>query len=248
MGGIVNSTAKILLGDPNESIDEFTKPIRDFKPTNFSSNGLSGNFDDGTFSITRGDLLSGSLADIKNRTLERGSQFSGLINEVNPAFGALNAANNALASAGVANINNARRRTIGTLRDNLSKRRVLGSSFAQDALARGEAEFAREEANIIAQNERSVADNNQRALETRISLINEQTQASIQAASIELNQLNLESQLSANIANNLTNTFSSLASLESQLIQNQLVEFQGGRAAIVGSVAGAATKAATSGG
>lgn len=39
-------------------------------------------------------------------------------------------------------VENARRRSIGTLRENLARRRVLGSSFADDAFSRTEREFA----------------------------------------------------------------------------------------------------------
>ncbi|MGI9491273.1 MAG: hypothetical protein ACR2QF_02485, partial [Geminicoccaceae bacterium] len=46
-----------------------------------------------------------------------------------------------LRQARLAQVRNARDRSIGNLRDNLRRRRVLGSSFAEDALIRAEREF-----------------------------------------------------------------------------------------------------------
>lgn len=48
-------------------------------------------------------------------------------------------------------INDAARRSIGNLRENLQRRRVIGSSFGQDALARAELEAGRERSRAEAQ-------------------------------------------------------------------------------------------------
>lgn len=48
-------------------------------------------------------------------------------------------------------LENARRRTIGNLRDNLSRRKIAGSSFANDAVTRANLEFSQEEDRIRAE-------------------------------------------------------------------------------------------------
>lgn len=53
--------------------------------------------------------------------------------------------------ARLAQIENARNQAVGNLRDNLARRRVLGSSFGADALARTESEFAQQKSNAEAQ-------------------------------------------------------------------------------------------------
>ena len=56
-----------------------------------------------------------------------------------------------LREARLADIANARSRSIGNLRDNLARRRVLGSSFGNDALVRADREFAELEAAVEAE-------------------------------------------------------------------------------------------------
>lgn len=64
--------------------------------------------------------------EIKSLDLARG--------QVTPGFGALT-------KARLAEIESGRTRTVGNLSENLAQRRVLGSSFGQDAIARAQAEY-----------------------------------------------------------------------------------------------------------
>lgn len=91
------------------------------------------------FDVTPTPERREAVAGIRDVTREAASDIADLRGRVRPGFGELT-------EARVQAIRNRRRRTVGNLRENLQRRRVLGSSFGQDALARAEAEFAREEA------------------------------------------------------------------------------------------------------
>lgn len=85
------------------------------------------------------------------------------------------------------------RAATGNLRENLQRRRILGSSFANRALAQLEAEFAEREAAEAAKIGLASAQLQQAALAQ---------QAQLQAAEFQtfLNNMNLESNLAANLA------------------------------------------------
>lgn len=82
------------------------------------------------------------------------------------------------------------RRTIGTLRDQLARRRVLGAGFAQDAIARAGAEFARESAEAEAQTALQRVD-----IETQ--LIERETALNMQSFNVAMESMNMEAVLGA---------------------------------------------------
>lgn len=80
------------------------------------------------------DRLSGVFGD-------QAGQLEELLPMIAPGFSAFR-------EAGLNEIEDRARRSIGNLRQNLADRRISGSSFGQNALAREEAEFARAEADF----------------------------------------------------------------------------------------------------
>ena len=92
------------------------------------------------------------------------------------------------ASSRLQDLENARLRATGNLRENLRRRRVLGSSFAGDALARADAEFAGEADKIKAQATLQEA-------QVTSELIAKETQARVGAFQSVLNNLNFEAAL-----------------------------------------------------
>lgn len=77
--------------------------------------------------------------DSSNLLRSGAGELTGIRNLVSPGFSAFR-------EAGLSSIRNRARSSIGNLRENLARRRVSGSSFAEDAVIRAEAEFAQEEA------------------------------------------------------------------------------------------------------
>lgn len=84
--------------------------------------------------------LIDSITDIQNKGA---AELTGVRDQVRPGFSEFR-------RAGLEEIGTRARQSIGNLRDNLARRRVLGSSFAGDAIQRAEREFAQEESEFAA--------------------------------------------------------------------------------------------------
>src|SRR5690606_37566104 len=117
----------------------------------------------------------------------------------------------ALTEARLAAIEGSRSRAIGTLRENLARRRVLGASFAQDAISWTEAEFGEQEAKARAQsfleeleitNQLITQEFDQRRNEyqTLLDEMNLQTDVAVQLASGATSQLGANARLKAQLA------------------------------------------------
>lgn len=110
-----------------------------FSPPKINAGGLSG-----------GSKIKASperMGLVNNLAATFGPQadiLKGLRQSVAPGFSALR-------SSRLAEVEGARTRAMGNLRENLARRRVLGSSFGEDAVLRGEAEFAKEKDRIQAE-------------------------------------------------------------------------------------------------
>lgn len=124
----------------------------------------------------RTGLVSGLAGQF--RTL--GQEIGGLRERVGPGA-------EALLQSRLNAISSARSRTIGTISENLSRRRVLGSSFGQAAIAQAEREFAEAEADARAQTFLE-------GLEIEQQLITSENAALAEAFNTELNELNLQFQ------------------------------------------------------
>ena len=184
------------------------KILQRFKPIGFRTEGLSAAFDkeSGTFNVERGEGTKSAIADLVRLSEERATEFRGLRADVRPGFGRLT-------QSRVQAIRNAGRRTVGNLRSELQKRRVLGSSFAQNQITGTEVEFAQQE-------ERARAESFLQELALTGELIKEEFSSSIEAVSTQLNQLNFETGIASGLATNA-----------SQLINQNLIAQAEARAA-----------------
>lgn len=153
----------------------------------FTGGGLTGTSTNGVgvvnqFGGDRANILKG-IEDLSNTA---GNTYGDLYNTVKPGF-------NDLLTARLAQINDAARSAVGNLRENLSSRRVLGSSFGQDTISRANAEFSRQRDNAI-------ADNFLKSLEAQRQLTADQFNARIKAFQPKLDELNLEAGLASSLA------------------------------------------------
>ena len=188
-----------------------TKPLRRFKPVGFEGGGLSASFSgprsNRILNLGEKPERQAAIFSVQEALRMGGSEIGRLRSQVTPGFGALT-------TARVNSLTSARQRAIGTLSENLRQRRVLGSSFAQDALARAEGEFGQQEAQIRAQSFLQELDLNTR-------LLDRETELFTNAAMTGLNNLNFEATLAANLAQNGTNALAQTAIQQSQLAQRQ---------------------------
>lgn len=166
------------------------KILQRFQPTGFSAPGLTGTFDKGAnrFDVQRTGEGARTIADFRKAFEGRAAEFRGLRADVKPGFGRLTRSR-------VEAIRGAGQRAVGNLREELAKRRVLGSTFASREIASTEAEFGRQE-------EFARAESFLQELGLTGELIKEEFGSLISGFAAMLQQMNFETALSANLANN----------------------------------------------
>lgn len=152
------------------------------------SAGITGGKKKRNVTITRSSGLSQNLASLQARLGERSAAFRDLRTQVGGAF-------SDVIRGRVDAIREAGSRTVGNLREELGKRRVLGSTFAQREISSIESSFAQEEAR-----QRSEGALAQLGVESQ--LIAQEFEGGIQAAMAMIEQGNFESTLAANLQTN----------------------------------------------
>lgn len=222
MGGITKGIGKLLGVDPGKA----DNAIQNYRPTGFTSAGLSADVSGQNVNMTRSSLLNNTITGLGSAFNNQATQLGGMRDQLAPGFGAIT-------QAAVSNLENRRRSAIGNLRENLQRRRVLGSSFAADALARTEAEFAQQEAAIRAQTKMQEIGSN-------IDLINQEAQARANAFNVQLQQLNLEAQIATQISTGVSAISAQNAQIRSQLVAEGQNAVAGGILGAVGIGAGLA--------
>jgi len=169
------------------------KRLGQFQPAGFAGGGLTGEFDKGAneFRLERGPERQSAIDDLVAGFRDRASEFRGLRERVRPGFGELTRTRvEAIRTAGA--------RTVGNLREELTKRRVLGSSFAQREVTATESEFARQE-------ESARAEAFIQELGLTAELIDEEFDATIAGLGTVLEQLNFETNIAAQLSVSASN-------------------------------------------
>ena len=179
--------------------------------TNFRGGGLSGIFSGGQFNVASSPERQQAIQRVESAFGGAATNLGNLRGLVTPGQGLFtNAVRDIFGSA--------RRRSIGNLRDSLARRRVLGSSFAADAIGRREA--------TIDQAERAaLAEANLAEIDANFRILQSENQALIQEASQQLQNLNLEAEIAANISQTVTSALGGLAAERSQLFKERAQGF-----------------------
>lgn len=187
--------------------------LQRFKPVGFSSPGLTATFDPGSgagtgsgsiferllgqiggesrppsFNLSRSAEGERTIAGFMAAFQGRAAEFGALRADVRPGFGRLTRAR-------VEAIRGAGQRAVGNLREELGRRRVLGSTFASREIASTEAEFGRLE-------ESARAESFLQELALTGELIKEEFSSLIGGFETLLQQMNFESALAASLATN----------------------------------------------
>ena len=195
--------------------------LRNYKPLNFTTPGYTGTTNNGTFNLTRSPELNTALTGQSNAFGTAAAGFGNLLTQVQPGYDKLTASQ-------LAENENKRRSAIGNLRENLQRRRVLGSSFAQDAVTRANLAYEQNAQQIEATNFIN-------SLNASADLYSKQATAQANQFGTLLNQFNLES----NIATNMTTSMNQISASNSQLLANLYADYAGAQASIGGAVMGA---------
>lgn len=165
---------------------------------------------------------------------------------VEPGFGRLT-------DARVLAIDNARQRESSNLRDSLNQRRVLGSSFADNALNRQALEFAQEEESARAESFLQEMDMTRQFVLERAQLeeaqVNNVTNAAVQAAAseakaagVQLDELNALAGIASNAASQATQVsmFNSQLDMQAAQMNAKAASGEGGFLGTLAGIAGGA--------
>lgn len=210
--------ANALFGPKSSGAAAATAPLTTFQPSGISAGGLTSSTVGNNIGITADPSRTAAVGDLASTFGTQADQIGALRGTVAPGFSDLRA-------AGLNNLENARQSAIGNLRDNLQRRRVLGSSFAQDAASRTEAEFGQQKANFAAQSYLQ-------ELEATNQLMQQEFTARRGQFQTGLDEMNLEANLAAGLAGKATDVLSKNAQIEAQLNALQ----QQGQGKLIGSI------------
>lgn len=163
----------------------FNDSINALKNTNYSQKmttpGLNIGVDKkGNVNVNRTGYAQSIIDQLKAAGGDAVGGINALLGQVNPGFGKLT-------DARVGAITNARERTTSDLRDSLARRRIAGSSFANDSISRTEAEFAQAEATARAESFLEELDTTAKLLDSRFKVQSD-------VISQELAQVNFETE------------------------------------------------------
>lgn len=143
----------------------------------------------------------GLIQEVRDLLGEGAGELSDIRDLVRPGFSEFR-------RAGLEAIGTRARRSIGNLRENLARRRVLGSSFAEDAVTRAEREFAQEESEFAAAT-------TLQELDVFTQLTQQITEQQVAAVERQIQELNLQLDVGLQLAGQATQSLTA-ASLQQQ--------------------------------
>ena len=157
--------------------------LENFQGSGFSGGGLSGTFG-GT--VTPSGERLGLVGNLASTFGDQASRIAGQAATVGPGM-------NDFLRTRLDALDQAKTASIGNLRENLSRRRIMGSSFGQDAISRAEAEFAKAA-------DATRADAFLKSLEVNNQLTQQEFAARRAEFQTKLDEMNLEASIASGLA------------------------------------------------
>lgn len=181
------------------------KKEKGFTPTGFSGGGLTGAFDPhtGMFNVTSSPGRAGVIGNLSSLFPQQADMVAGLRGKVAPGVGALT-------QSRLGELDSRARQSIGNLRDNLARRRVLGSSFGQDAIQRANLAFAQDADRIKAESFLQELDLTNQLIEQEYGLRREEFQTI-------LGDMNMQAEMASGLATNASSQLAANSRLKTQL-------------------------------
>ncbi len=177
--------------------------VQQFKPPGINAGGLRSRFARGSVNVTSSQERQNFVGGLASTFPEQAGQIGDLRSQVTPGFGRLT-------QARLGQVERGRTKAIGNLRENLQRRRVLGSSFAGDALSRAEAGFAEQAEQVAAESFLQELDLNQQLLQQEFTARRGEFQT-------QLDELNLQVDVATRLASGATQQLGANARLKAEL-------------------------------
>lgn len=195
---------KIATPKLNQSLAALTAggAAKNLKPLNLNAGGLKSRIKGNNLNVSSTGARSGLVNSLYNTSLNQADLLAGLRGGVSDATSGLTASR-------LAQIEDARKSSASTLRDNLARRKILGSSFASDAQTRNELDFAR-------QRDQVAAEGFLQELDLTQQLATQEYETRLSAFNSKLGELNLQGELGANLASQANDLFAKIAQLKTQ--------------------------------
>jgi len=234
----MTSVIEGLLGKSDKPINA----LQNFRPVGIRSGGF--NFDTRDPSVIRGGATperQGLVSNLSGLFKTQASELGDLKSLVRPGFSQLRTALGGVQQARLGQVDTSRERAIGDLRENLSRRRVLGSSFGQDALSRADAEFSQQRDQIMSDIGLQQAQTTLQEIEATKQLLAEQFNASRASIQTFLENLNLEAGMAAQLATGATQALTEITKAQAYILQRQTDNTQEFLTELVGVGIGAAS-------
>lgn len=184
-------------------INDTLKSLRNLTPNTFSGGGLSSHLRNGVISINSSGARRSAVNNLSNTFGDLAGEYAGLRSQVRPGFSEFR-------SARLGENENVFARQRSNLRDDLARRRILGSSFGQDTLTR----LAREEAQ---QADMIQAESFLQELDMTSQFLGQEFEARANQFNTILGEMNLQADLAAKLSGEATSFFRDIANLKSNL-------------------------------
>ncbi len=196
----ISGGANALFGGGQKDPGEY---LSNFQPTGISAGGLTSGFGGGNVTMTPSAERLGAISNIAGLFGNQADLLTGLRSKVEPGY-------NDLLRSRLDTLNNSKLAAVGNLRDNLQRRRVLGSSFAQDAFSRTNAEYGKAADAIT-------ADSFLKSLDATQQIAQQEFTARRQQFQVGLDEMNLEANLAASLAGKATDVLGKNAQLQAEM-------------------------------
>lgn len=199
------SLGSLFGGSSDKAMERASANARKAAETGFSGGGLTGTYGgkSNRYMVSSSSDRDELIGEVRSTFTDRATQLASLRERVAPGVSDLRASR-------LRAVEDARVQSIGNLRENLQRRRVLGSSFGMDSLTRAEAEFGREK-------ERVEAESFLQELELTKTFLAEENDATRNAFVTQLTELNLQAELASNLATTASKQLSDASRLEMRL-------------------------------
>lgn len=168
-----------------------------------NSGGLTSKSFKGDVNLSSSPERQGIVGNIQRSFGDLSGELAALRGSVAPGFSDLR-------KSRLQAVENARLNAIGNLRDNLARRKVLGSSFGQDAITRAEAEFGQVQ-------DRVEAETFLQELALTQDLIQKQYTAERAQFETGLNELNFQTEVGLKLAGKASDAYSAMTNTSMKL-------------------------------
>jgi len=147
--------------------------------------------------------LQQAVGGFQSANLARAQELRGFLPQLRPGFGALT-------EARVGAVQRARQARLSDLRGEAIRRRIAGSSFAQNLQTQAEAEFGAQEAEVRAQSFLE-------ELQATLSIIDQASQASIASAQAAINAMQFQAEIGTQFATRAATNSAQIAQTTAQI-------------------------------